>query len=213
MRLMRLLIGICFVFLFLGGCGSKNEPNPNDSLDSYLKFWNNQDFEQMYHMLTEDSKQKYSNKDFIDRYEKVYEDLSIKEIEITPSALTDEEIQDAIENKKAQFTLDISMDSIAGSIHYEREMDITLNKQEDKDQTEEWEINWDEGFILPGLENGGKVSIEKESPRRGEILDRNQMPLAINDTAYEVGVIPDKFNAETKDIESLAQLLQISKDN
>src|SRR5699024_2701659 len=57
---------------------------------------------------------------------------------------------------------------------------------------------------------GGKIRIETEQPNRGEILDRNQMPLALNDIAFEVGVVPNQFQNQTTEIEHIARLLNLS---
>src|SRR5699024_5029237 len=48
---------------------------------------------------------------------------------------------------------------------------------------------------------------------RGEILDRNKMPLAMNDIVYEIGIIPEDLG-DNKDavIERAGQLLNLSVD-
>src|SRR5699024_11664918 len=65
------------------------------------------------------------------------------------------------------------------------------------------------GFILPGLTKKGKVDITKIQPRRGEILDRNKMPLALNDVAYEIGIIPEDFSDDKSEKQKISDLLDI----
>src|SRR5699024_11369255 len=50
-------------------------------------------------------------------------------------------------------------------------------------------------------------------PVRGDILDRNDMPLALNDTTYEIGIIPINFSDEKSEKQHIANLLNISVKN
>lgn len=211
----KLLYIIAFIFLFiLFGC-SKEDLSPNDRMKEYVDAWNQAEFSKMYKMLTPDVQKSYSTEEFIDRYEKVYQDLEIHDLKITYSDLTDDTEKNAIEEGSATYSLQIKMNSMAGPIEFTR--DMTLHLQEDKEAEDEdakaWYMDWDPGFIFPELADGGKIRIETEQAKRGEILDRNQMPLAINDIAYEIGVVPNKFQDEESEKEQIANLLNISVDS
>src|SRR5690625_389422 len=199
-----MLLSLLFI---LNGCSDKT-PNPTDQLQTYIDHWTNYEFEDMYKMLSEDVKDTYSTADFIERYEKIYDDLEIEQLKINHSTLSDEEIAQYKEDGIASFTLDIEMESIAGPIKFSS--DIKLHLMEEEDETKNWNIEWNPGLIFPELADGGVIKIEVESPRRGEILDRNQMPLAINDIAYEIGVVPEQFQSEQTEKERIATLLNMS---
>src|SRR5699024_12365816 len=62
-------------------------------------------------------------------------------------------------------------------------------------------------------DDGGKLSISTVEPVRGDILDRNDMPLALNDTTYEIGIIPNNFSDEKYEKQHIANLLNISVKN
>src|SRR5690625_6609692 len=79
------------------------------------------------------------------------------------------------------------MESMAGPIEFTYDATLVLN--EDKDQSS-WDVDWDPGYIFPEIKDGGKISIRTDLPVRGEILDRNKMPLAMNDIVYEIGIVP-----------------------
>lgn len=70
----------------------------------------------------------------------------------------------------------------------------------------EAKIDWSPQLIFPGMEGQDKVSISVDNATRGEILDRNNEPLAENGTLYQLGVVPgqlgtgDKKNANIKAI-------------
>src|SRR5699024_4690401 len=68
----------------------------------------------------------------------------------------------------------------------------SLILQKDNDD-QYWLVNWDRGFIHPEMKNGGEMVIQTIPAKRGEILDRNKMPLAMNDNVWEVGIIPEKL--------------------
>src|SRR5690625_2021921 len=103
------------------------------------------------------------------------------------------------------------MDSMAGEIQFTNDMTL-LFKEEEKDgeDVSHWLVQWDPSFIFPKLKDNGNISISIEEPKRGEILDKNQMPLALNDLAYEIGVVPNQFVDEEAEIDEIARLLHIS---
>lgn len=194
----------------MNGC-SKEEPDPTERLETYINLWQQSEFTEMYQMLTKEVKQDYGKTEYIDRYEKIYQDLQIENLNITYSELTEEERSQALDDGIAHFTLHVEMDSMAGPIQFSNDLPLYLVEEENNDEeSEEWYIEWNPGLIFPELADGGKIKIEIEKQRRGEILDRNQMPLAINDTAYEIGIVPSQFQAEETEKEQIARLLNMS---
>ena len=207
-----LLIAIIFIFI-LTGCNSQDIPDPEDTLSSFTSNWKQQKFDKMYSILNSKSQQQYSKEEFIRSNEKIYADLKANDIKLTWSELTDKEIKQAKEDKSAAIKLKIQLNTLAGPVEFSKQMDIVLNKPENKDDPAKWEIIWDEGFILPGLDNNGKVLIEREPPKRGEILDRNQMPLALNDVAYNIGVVPNDLSDNPNVLSELSRLLNMSQES
>src|SRR5699024_581623 len=64
------------------------------------------------------------------------------------------------------------------------------------------------------LKDGGEIHLETTEARRGEILDRNRMPLAINDTVYEIGIIPEELgNNPEQATEQLPGYLELDPDS
>ena len=74
-------IGMMLIILLIG-CSKDSTDDPSNQLNTYIKEWKESNFETMYNMLTDDTKEKYNEEAFIDRYEKIYHDLKIKDISI-----------------------------------------------------------------------------------------------------------------------------------
>lgn len=193
--------------LILAGC-SEDRVTPHDRLDDYFKLWGEQDFTSMYDMLTEEAKQAYPTDQYIDRYEKIYQDLHITEIQLRYEKLSDEKMKQALEEGTATIPFSASLTSMAGPIEFD--YDVTL-KQVGEEEEKTWFIDWDPGFIFPELKDGGEIRISTTEPKRGDILDRNRLPLALNGIVYDVGIVPGQLgdNPEVSK-EKLASLLNIS---
>lgn len=210
---------ITIIFIAITAACSKEEaePKPTDFLMTYIEHWQNSEFDQMYSMLTEETKATYDSEQFIERYNKIYNDLNITDLKISFDDLSDEDIEIAQEDGSVTIPLHVSMNSIAGEIAFN--YDATLeqlqrHEENDEDQENIWEIVWDPGLIFPELKDGGKISIQFDSPERGEILDRNMMPLAINDIVYEIGIVPGELgDTEEQQKEQIASILNMSVDS
>src|SRR5699024_7680931 len=158
-------------------------------------------FKAMYQKLSKEAQNTYDTEDFVDRYDKIYNDLEIKDVQIKPKDISKRERKKAKKDEKISIESRVSMDRLACVIYCERTIQQALQEADDE---EEWKVNWDPGMIFPGLEDGGKLDIDIDEAKRGEILDRNQMPLAINATAYQIGIVPDLLENEEANISELA---------
>ncbi|ASN04706.1 penicillin-binding transpeptidase domain-containing protein [Virgibacillus necropolis] len=188
MKKIVLLLSMLLCIL-LAAC-SNDEVSPNDRFDTYVKNWNDKEFSKMYEMVGNKSKSTYPTEEFVDRYKKIYKDLGVTDLKITYEKLDEKEVEAALENGKATYPFSVEMNTIAGPITFDYEAKLVQQGEEEK---KNWYVKWDPGFIFPALRDGGEIKFETEKPRRGEILDRNRMPLAINDTVWEIGIIPSKL--------------------
>lgn len=202
------VVGLLFL-LFLSACSS-NEPTPNERFNQFISLWNEQSYDEMYDFLSTDAKEVYPKEDATDRQQKVYEDLNVANLEVTAKELSDDEIKQALETGEATIPFSVSMETIAGEVSFDYE--ATLVQETLDDEETNWFVEWNPGFIFPELKDGGKLNVQEHEPKRGEILDRNQMPLAINDTVHEIGIIPANFNVEQSGDE-VARLLGISEES
>ncbi|MBY7144130.1 penicillin-binding transpeptidase domain-containing protein [Virgibacillus sp. NKC19-3] len=200
---------VCIVAVLLTACSS-NEPTPNERLASYIEQWKNQEFEEMHEMISSQAAKAYPKEEFVDRYSKIYQDLDISELNVTFEELDEEEVDTAIEQGEATIPFSVEMETIAEPIQFDYEATL-IKENKGEEEEENWYVQWDSGFIFPEMKDGGQVSLETETPTRGEILDRNQIPLAMNDIVYEVGIIPEELGENPEQAkESIAESLHMN---
>lgn len=189
--------------IFLAAC-SDDEVSPNDRFDTYVKNWQDNDFSKMYDMLADKSKSTYPTKEYVDRYKKIYKDVGVSDIKISYKKLDEKKVEAALEKGNVTYPFTVKMNTIAGEVSFDYKAKLVQQGEEDD---KNWYVKWDPGFIFPAMKDGGEITIETGKPRRGEILDRNRMPMAINDDVWEIGIIPGKLgdsaDAKKKEIADL----------
>lgn len=207
MKKIQILLAIIFItILIISGC-SKNDQTPNNSFETYVEHWESMQFDKMYDMHSDHSKEAYNQEGTIERYKKIYEDLDITNVHISYEKIKEEQLNNVMDEGKATIPFSVEMNSIAGPISFDYEAPVVLLEKEEE---QKWFIDWNPGFIFPDIKEGGEIGLQTTTPKRGEILDRNRMPLAINDIVYEIGVVPERFTTEEDEKKQIARTLNIS---
>lgn len=202
------ILFLCFTIILLISCSKQASNDPTDDINEYINAWQSNAFDKMYAFLNEETQDNHSLDDFTNRYEKIVSDLQLENLEITFDALSKEDRKEFIKEEEATIPIEVTMDSIAGEINFTHELHATLDTIDSKEK--EWLFHWDSTYIFPELEDDAKIRVEKLKPRRGDILDRNRMPLAINDGAYEVGMVLDDIQNKDSEIANVASILDMS---
>jgi penicillin-binding protein 3 len=200
--LKKIIIAILALIALTAGCNK--EATPQDRFSDYIALWNQQKFAKMYDYLSTDAKKSISQTDFVDRYEKIYEDLQIKDLKVNFKKPKDDK---QAKEDKAAYTFNAKMNSMAGEIEFTQKAHLVKQK---KDKENNWYIDWDTTYIFPQLKKEDKISLTTTAPTRGAILDRNGMAMAENGQVYEVGVIPEKMDDAT--VQQLSTLLKMSPE-
>src|SRR5690606_20082336 len=194
---------ILVMAVILAGCQEK--ASPEDRLGDYIELWNKQEFAEMYNVyLNEGTQSTFGTEEFIDRQIKLHEDLGIENLEVTFTEATEDAEWD--EEQPADFPVQVKMDTVAGPVEFEQDMTLLY---EETDEAGNWFVEWTPSFIFPQLEAGDPVRISRQAAARGELYDRNDLPLAINGTGRSIGVVPEKFT-DAGDKEKLAELIGLS---
>ncbi|KAG2861989.1 hypothetical protein PC115_g25657, partial [Phytophthora cactorum] len=90
---------------------------------------------------------------------------------------------------------------------------LKLVREELEDGAKVWRINWKPSMILTDMVKGSKVRVRTLFPERGDIFDREGLPLATKGNIYEWGIIPEKLgeNPETM-IARIAEHYKVTAD-
>lgn len=194
------LIGI----LIIAGCSK--EPTPEERFSQYVKLWNGQKFEEMYGYLSKSAQKTVTKEEFVDRYNKIYQDLEIDKLDVQFNQPEEEKKA----KEQASFPFSASMESVAGPIEFDHTAYLV---KEERDDSENWYLDWDTTYIFPELGAGDKISFKTTQAARGDILDRRGNGLAINGTALQIGVVPDKIEVKkAQTIKQLSELLEMTED-
>lgn len=191
---------IVIVFAVAGGViayrMTRDTSKPEDVLIKYVGYVNEQNYEEMYKLLTNDSKEQISKEDFITRNKNIYEGIDMTDMKIEITNVTEEN------SKTYAISYNQSMNSEAGKIEFENTANVI------KDKELGYQLNWKSSLIFPNLSSTDKVRIKTISAERGSIVDKNGKMLAGLGTVSSVGIVPGKLG-ENKDenIEKIANLL------
>ena len=195
-----LIIGITTgIWMFLA---NKNKITPEEIWQKYISCINDQKYEEMYGMLTEESKSQISQEDFIKRNKNIYEGIEMNNMEV--------QVEQAEQEKDSivKIIYDSLMNTEAGEIQFSNTVRLI------KDKEQGYKINWSDSLIFPQLGSTDKVRIKTISAERGTIQDKNGITLAGEGYVSSVGIVPGKLG-ENKDvdIEKIAQLLGITSES
>lgn len=198
--LMALVVFV--LMILLSAC--TEAPTAADRFSEYIKLWNEQKFSEMYDKLSSSAKKAITKEEFVSRYEGIYEGVSVKDLKIEFN-MPEEEVDK--EATKATYPFSLSMETLAGPITFDQNVDIVKEETEDG---EDWFVQWSPSMIFPELEGNEEVRVRNTSPERGQIFDEKNNGLAVNGLAYEIGIVPGNLpENRDKTIQSIAELLSL----
>lgn len=171
-------------------------------LAEFIGLWEKSDFQNMYvNYLNEGTKGAFGEAVFVDWQGEIHDQLSIQNVEVTHAPAENAQWN---KDQPADFNVQVAMDTLGGRVEFDKTMSLLY-------ENEDWFVEWDPSFIVPGLQEGDRVSSSKTLAPRGEMIDRQEKPVAFNAAGYEVGVIPEKFDRKAH-IGELAILLGMTTE-
>ncbi|RUS46454.1 penicillin-binding transpeptidase domain-containing protein [Cohnella sp. AR92] len=224
----------------LGGCSDlfgKSSPDPSASetstsvpssdpstvtdssggVTAYLSAWERLDYAGMYALLSPFVKKSLTEEQFVKRYQTIYKALEVSNLVVT-ALPTGHQTDDGSDSEGTAltgtgtavkgFSYHVSMDTAEGPISFDNQGRVRKTVE---DGVTSWLIDWNPSFIFPGMEEGDTVRVEKTPAVRGEIVDRNGNPLAVNVEAAQLGIVPSKLGDSADTIKaSMAKKLGMS---
>ena len=198
------IIGIVVAILLIIGIGvgagivviNQNKVNPEDIWQNYISCINEQKYEEMYNMISNDTTQTISKEDFITRNKNIYEGIDMADLKIQINNVVEEDKN----NVKIYYTE--TMETSAGNIKFDNSVKLV------KDKEKKYCIVWSHNLILPGLNSTDKVKVKTIKAERGEIYDQNGKLLAGKGQISSIGIVPGKLGENKQEnIEKIAELL------
>ena len=199
--IITLLIILIIAIAIVGGIIYSNTPKENAQqvLAKYISLINEKKYEELYSILSTESKNNISEDDFVTRNKNIYEGIDAVNIKVQ---VQNEEKQ----GKTSKITYNETMSTSAGDISFDNTVNLVI---EDK----EYKINWSSSMIFPELRDTDKVRVSTIESKRGEILDRNGSKLAENGSISSIGIVPGKLSEnKEQDIQKISELTGVSVD-
>jgi penicillin-binding protein 2 len=154
--------------------------NSNDAQSAVLKFigaWQTEDYDLMYALITGVSRDAITRADFEKKYRDAAQNLGYEKLEGSILSVMPGERITQVNTRIIYKT------AVFGDINRDILMNLT---REDN----EWRVQWEDGLILPELHGGNRLTSEYASSGRGDIYDRNGVPIAAQADAMAIGVKP-----------------------
>ncbi len=176
------------------------------TLTTFVKALNENDFDALPQLMTDNSltDNAYDDTQLVEKYQAIYTGIGAENYtadDLTVTKSTDSQTYD--------FSYTASMSTSLGELTA-----LTYKGTISVDGTDAL-IEWSPEMIFPSMSGQDKVSITVDTATRGEILDRNNQPLAENGTLYQLGIIPGELGTgdeKTANIKAIAEQFNVTEE-
>jgi len=226
----KLMYGLLPI-LFAGGIGmylymqnnnnKEAEAKPQTTVNQYIEHLQKKEFDQLYTLMTPASLQDsgMNKEQFVEKYNAIYSGMEVSTVkaEVKPVDVAETASDDgktAAENKDADtYEVDYNLQLTTFLGEVTETHTLKLVRQELEDGVKNWKINWQPSLILDDMVKGSKVRVRTLFPDRGDIVDRDGLPLATKGTMNEWGIVPEKLGDNPDQmIARIASHYQVSED-
>jgi penicillin-binding protein 2 len=161
----------------------RSAPDATAAITKYLSALQADDFETMYGMLAQASRESITLEDFSKRWNDSLNNMSAKSIEYTINS-------SQISPYDAEIGYSVTYETaLVGDL----QRDILVRMKNEQGQ---WRIVWEETQILPEFAGGNLLAMEYSVPSRGDIYDRDGLPIAAQSDAFAFGIQTDQIDIE-----------------
>jgi len=196
------LSGLVIVFIaVLGGTYyflNGKERAAKNVANAYVKTLEKADYKQMLTYLDPEAikKNQYTADEVFQKYQTIFSAIQSKHIKVSQLTVAKKE-------KQYQLSYQVSMDTAYGKLEHLK-YKATMNTT-GKTPTIEWAPN----LIFPGMTGQDKVSIDEDSVGRGDIVDRNNQPLATTRAYQQLGLNPSQLGEGAQRTEHLKAISEM----
>jgi len=158
-------------------------PDAQSAAEAYLGAWQAEEYEKMYGMLTKISQDAILFEDFKQRYQDTAINLSLYSL--------DSEVLSVLTNpRSAQAAYRVNFHTaLIGDLQRDMVMNLTLDQGT-------WQVQWEEGMIMPELSGGNRLALDVKIPARGNIYDKDGEVIVAQSEAVALGIIPSQIEED-----------------
>ncbi|MCL6663704.1 penicillin-binding transpeptidase domain-containing protein [Paenibacillus amylolyticus] len=224
----KLMYGLLPI-LFAGGIGmylymqnnKEAEAKPQTTVNQYIEHLQKKEFDQLYTLMTPASLQEsgMNKEQFVEKYNTIYSGMEVSTVkaEVKPmdvaETASDGSKTDTEKQNKETYEVDYNLQLTTFLGEVSETHTLKLVRQELEDGSKNWQINWQPSLILNDMVKGSKVRVRTLFPDRGDIVDRDGLPLATKGTMNEWGIVPEKLGDNPDQmITRIASHYQVSED-
>jgi penicillin-binding protein 2 len=160
-------------------------PDAQAAVTAFLEALKQDDYETMYGMLAQSSKDALTLEDFSKRWSDALNEMSAGEIEYTIMSA-----QLGPFNAEVGYSITYKT-ALAGDL--QRSIIMRLVNENNA-----WKVQWDDALILPELAGGNLLAMEYSIPARGDIYDREGLPIVTQSEAFALGIQTDQVDPELR---------------
>ncbi|RPK18685.1 penicillin-binding transpeptidase domain-containing protein [Paenibacillus xylanexedens] len=224
----KLMYGLLPI-LFAGGIGmylymqnnKEAEAKPQTTVNQYIEHLQKKEFDQLYTLMTPASLQEsgMNKEQFVEKYNAIYSGMEVSTVkaEVKPmdvaETAADDSKTDAAKQNPDTYEVDYNLELTTFLGEVSETHTLKLVRQELEDGSKNWKINWQPSLILNDMIKGSKVRVRTLFPERGDIVDRDGLPLATKGTMNEWGIVPGKLGDNPDQmITRISSHYQVSED-
>ncbi|KLU58204.1 hypothetical protein EL84_02485 [Paenibacillus sp. VT-400] len=224
----KLMYGLLPI-LFAGGIGmylymqnnKEAEAKPQTTVNQYIEHLQKKEFDQLYTLMTPASLQEsgMNKEQFVEKYNAIYSGMEVSTVkaEVKPvevaETTSDGSKTDAEKQNPDTYEVDYNLQLTTFLGEVSETHTLKLVRHELEDGGKNWQINWQPSLILNDMAKGSKVRVRTLFPDRGDIVDRDGLPLATTGTMNEWGIVPEKLGDNPDQmITRIASHYQVSED-
>lgn len=176
---MKRILAVTLILLF-AVCLPSCQPTDEDAAavnaltETFFSAWRAADYDGMYACLSRSTKQNFTKEEFASVYADTAAALGFQLVTILPGSTT--------RVSEAQYACSFSVSYLtqnAGLLDYDMTADVYFSSRG-------WELEWNPGLVLPGLQKGDTIRYVILKAKRGEIFDSEGRLLAANGYADTV---------------------------
>jgi penicillin-binding protein 2 len=160
-------------------------PDARAAVNNFFDALKQNNYEAMYAMLSQAGQSAISLEDFSKRWNDALNEMSAANFEV-------DIVTSQISPLNAEVGYSITYQTVlAGDI--QRNIIMRLVNENNN-----WKVQWDDGLILPELAGGNLLAMEYSIPARGDIYDKDGLPLVTQKEALAFGIQTDLIDLDLR---------------